>query len=181
MSPLAIAPTAQKRGIKKLLCIPLLAEWKKLDINFICELLRNSEPLFAFPKNWIWICPTLWFNFEIFTRRSWKSAGGQGFLRSETRQRRGERATNRLWFFKMSELVAIAERSSNLFWTKLRLIAALRAAETERSGGQKGRGLGGRNFCPPSLGARPPLADSDFPAAAEFRTSETGAPPKIQF
>jgi len=51
MSPLAIAPTAQKRGIKKLLCIPLLAEWKKLDINFICELLRNSEPPFAFPKN----------------------------------------------------------------------------------------------------------------------------------
>jgi len=45
------------------------------------------------------------------------------------------------------------------------LIAALRAAETERSGGQKGRGLGGRNFCPPSL------SDSDFSAAAEFRIS----------
>jgi len=30
--------------------------------------------------------------------------------------------------------------------------------QTERSGGQKGRGLGGRNFCPPSLSA-----------AAEFR------------
>jgi len=51
------------------------------------------------------------------------------------------------------------------------MIAALRAAETERSGGQKGRGLGGRNFCPPSL------SDSDFSAAAEFRASETGAPP----
>src|SRR3989344_2117088 len=25
------------------------------------------------------------------------------------------------------------------------------ARQTERSGGQKGRGLGGRNFCPPSL------------------------------
>jgi len=50
------------------------------------------------------------------------------------------------------------------------MIAALRAAETERSGGQKGRGLGGRNFCPPSL------SDSDFSAAAEFRASETGAP-----
>ena len=48
------------------------------------------------------------------------------------------------------ELVAITERSSNLFWTKSLLIAALRAAETERSGGQKGRGLGGRNFCPPA-------------------------------
>ncbi|MBU1991595.1 hypothetical protein KKC67_01105, partial [Patescibacteria group bacterium] len=46
-----------------------------------------------------------------------------------------------------------------------RLIAALRAAETERSGGQKGTGLGGRNFCPPSL------SDSDFSAAAEFRIS----------
>jgi len=45
------------------------------------------------------------------------------------------------------------------------LIAALRAAETERSGGQKGRGLGGRNFCPPSL------SDSDFSAASEFRIS----------
>jgi len=45
------------------------------------------------------------------------------------------------------------------------MIAALRAAETERSGGQKGRGLGGRNFCPPSL------SDSDFSAAAEFRIS----------
>src|SRR3989344_1348217 len=49
------------------------------------------------------------------------------------------------------------------------MIAALRAAETERSGGQKGRGLGGRNFCPPSL------SDSDF-SAAEFRASGTGAP-----
>jgi len=35
-----------------------------------------------------------------------------------------------------------------------------------RSGGQKGRGLGGRNFCPPS-----------FSAAAEFRANEVGAPP----
>jgi len=34
------------------------------------------------------------------------------------------------------------------------------ARQTERSGGQKGRGLGGRNFCPPSLSA-----------AAEFRAS----------
>jgi len=34
------------------------------------------------------------------------------------------------------------------------------ARQTERSGGQKGRGLGGRNFCPPSLSA-----------AAEFRIS----------
>jgi hypothetical protein len=50
------------------------------------------------------------------------------------------------------------------------LIAALRAAETERSGGQKGRGLGGRNFCLPSL------SDSDFSAAAEFRANEVGAP-----
>ena len=121
----------------------------------------HAEPPFAFPKNWIWICPPLRFNSEI-----------QGFLRSETRSasrtdklRRGERAINRLWIFKMSNLVAIAERSSNLFWTKLRLIAALRAAETERSGGQKGRGLGGRNFCPPSL------SYSDFSAAAEFRIS----------
>jgi|GEM_PF-3123968 len=45
------------------------------------------------------------------------------------------------------------------------MIAALRAAEIERSGGQKGRGLGGRNFCPPSL------SDSSFSAAAEFRAS----------
>jgi len=43
------------------------------------------------------------------------------------------------------------------------------ARQTERSGGQKGRGLGGRNFCPPSLSA-----------AAEFRANETGAPPKNQ-
>jgi len=55
------------------------------------------------------------------------------------------------------------------------MIAALRAAETEHSGGQKGRGLGGRNFCPPSL------SDSDFSAAAEFRASETGAPPLLFF
>jgi len=34
------------------------------------------------------------------------------------------------------------------------------ARQAERSGGQKGRGLGGRNFCPPSLSA-----------AAEFRIS----------
>jgi hypothetical protein len=45
------------------------------------------------------------------------------------------------------------------------LIAALRAAETERLGGQKGRGLGGKNFCPPSL------SDSDFSADAELRIS----------
>jgi len=45
--------------------------------------------------------------------------------------------------------------------------------KTERSGGQKGRGLGGRNFCPPER------SDSDFSAAAEFRASETGAPPFI--
>jgi len=35
--------------------------------------------------------------------------------------------------------------------------------------------LGGRNFCPPSL------SDSDFSAAAEFRASETGAPPHLKF
>jgi hypothetical protein len=51
------------------------------------------------------------------------------------------------------------------------LIATLRAAEIERSGGQKGRGLGGRNFCPPSL------SDSDF-SVAEFRANEVGAPLK---
>jgi len=39
------------------------------------------------------------------------------------------------------------------------------ARQTERSGGQKERGLGGMNFCPLSLSA-----------AAEFRASETGAP-----
>jgi len=42
--------------------------------------------------------------------------------------------------------------------------------ETERSGGQKGRGLGGKNFCPPSLSA-----------AAEFRANEVGAPPFFLF
>jgi len=40
------------------------------------------------------------------------------------------------------------------------------ARQAERSGGQKGRGLGGRNFCPPSLSA-----------AAEFRANEIDAPP----
>jgi len=64
------------------------------------------------------------------------------------------------------------------------------ARQTERSGGQKGKRavqalkslqalrVGGEpacrqagNFCPPSL------SDSDFFAAAEFRASETGAPP----
>jgi|GEM_PF-3225154 len=39
------------------------------------------------------------------------------------------------------------------------------ARQTERSGGQKGRGLWGRNFCPPSLSA-----------AAEIRANEVGAP-----
>ena len=39
------------------------------------------------------------------------------------------------------------------------------ARQTERSGGQKGRGLGGMNFCPPSL------SDSNFSVAAEFRIS----------
>jgi len=43
------------------------------------------------------------------------------------------------------------------------------ARQTERSGGQKGRGLGGRNFCPPSLSA-----------PAEFRASETGAPLTVE-
>ena len=86
----------------------------------------------------------------------------------------------------MSKLVAITERSSNLFRAKLRLIAPPKAEQkTERSGGQKGRGLGGRprrsrfatlrgkNFCPPSLEACLPLADSDFSAAAEFRISQS--------
>jgi len=42
----------QKRGIKNLLCILAFGKKrKKLDTNFICELLRNSEPPFAFPKN----------------------------------------------------------------------------------------------------------------------------------
>jgi len=46
-------------------------------------------------------------------------------------------------------------------------LTACFARQTERSGGQKGRGLGGRNFCPPSLSA-----------TAEFRASEAGAPLK---
>jgi len=50
------------------------------------------------------------------------------------------------------------------------IVPPLAEQKTERSGGQKGSGLGGRNFCPPSL------SDSDF-FAAEFRASETGAPP----
>jgi len=59
--------------------------------------------------------------------------------------------------------IAITERSSNLFWTKLRLIAALRAPNwTLRRA--KRKGVGGRNFRPPSL------SDSDF-SAAEFRIS----------
>ena len=33
--------------------------------------------------------------------------------------------------------------------------------------------LRGKNFCPPSLGACLPLADSDFSAAAEFRISQS--------
>jgi len=37
---LAIAPMAQKRGIKNLLCVPPLAEWKKLEINFVYCVLR---------------------------------------------------------------------------------------------------------------------------------------------
>jgi len=52
------------------------------------------------------------------------------------------------------------------------LIAALRAAETERSGGQKGKGgLGKMNFRPAFV------SDSDFSAAAKFSASETGASP----
>jgi len=42
-SPLAIAPMAQKRGIKNLLCIPPLAEWKKLEINFVYCVLRTPN------------------------------------------------------------------------------------------------------------------------------------------
>ena len=45
---------------------------------------------------------------------------------------------------------AFVWRNPNLFWTEL---MARFARQTERSGGQKGRGLGGRNFCPPSLSA----------------------------
>jgi len=37
-------PLGVKRGIKNWLRIPPKAEKKKLDTNFICELLRNSEP-----------------------------------------------------------------------------------------------------------------------------------------
>jgi hypothetical protein len=40
------------------------------------------------------------------------------------------------------------------------------ARQTECSGGQKGRGLGGMNFCPPSLST-----------AAELRANKTGTPP----
>ena len=43
MSPLAIAPMAQKRGIKNLLCIPPLVERKKLEINFIYCVLRTPN------------------------------------------------------------------------------------------------------------------------------------------
>ena len=39
-------------------------------------------------------------------------------------------------------LIVIAERSSNLFWTKFRLIAARSAAETERSGGPHSKTFG---------------------------------------
>jgi len=85
MSPLAIAPTAQKCGIKKLALCSAFGEMEKIG-NKLC-LLRAShaEPPFAFPKSRIGICPTLRFNSEI-----------QGFSRSETRRRRGERATKRL-------------------------------------------------------------------------------------
>ena len=43
MSPLVIAPSAQKRGIKNLLCIPPSAEWKKLEINFVYCVLRTPN------------------------------------------------------------------------------------------------------------------------------------------
>jgi len=49
------------------------------------------------------------------------------------------------------------------------MIAALRAAETERSGGAGRKGGVGE------MNSRPALAF----AAAEFRASKTGAPPKI--
>ena len=51
-------------------------------------------------------------------------------------------------------------RIGGVCWKKSELIlnkiptdcrASRGRTETERSGGQKGRGLGGRNFCPPSL------------------------------
>ena len=42
----------ESAGLKNLLCsLAFGKNWKKLDTNFICELLRNSEPPFAFPKN----------------------------------------------------------------------------------------------------------------------------------
>jgi hypothetical protein len=43
-------------------------------------------------------------------------------------------------------------------------------AKLKRSGGQKGRGLGG-NFCPP------PLSAASFFATEIFRANEIGAPP----
>jgi len=64
---------------------------------------------------------------------------------------------------------------SEFFLTKIRTAnfdcrASRGRTKTERSGGQKGRGLRGRNFCPPSLSA-----------AAEFRASFTGAPSNAIF
>jgi hypothetical protein len=59
-------------------------------------------------------------------------------------------------------------------WKKLELIlnkiptdcrASRGRTKTERSGGQKGKGLGGRNFCPPERSA------TSFFAAAIFRIS----------
>ena len=50
MSPLAIPPSAEKRGItclpsgrKNSLCVPPLAEWKKLEINFVYCVLRTPN------------------------------------------------------------------------------------------------------------------------------------------
>jgi len=73
------------------------------------------------------------------------------------------RTANRSLLYPVRNLIAITERSANLFWADA---YALTGAKSDRSGGAGRKGGVGE------MNSRPALAF----AAAEFRASETGAP-----
>jgi len=98
---LDIAPTAQKRGIKNLLCIPPLAERKKLDIPHLRdELLRNFEPPPACQKSRLGLVGRM------------ADCGGKSAQNPPSA--RAKRARTFFRKLPMSNLVAITERSANL-------------------------------------------------------------------
>ena len=67
-----------------------------------------NEPSPAGQKTDFWFCPSIWFCAEIYEK-----------MRAKPRRRRGERANKLPAKFAMFRLVAITERSANLFWARI--------------------------------------------------------------